>query len=134
METKFLVAVTLYIIDRKGKGIGVVSQIMSLLDDICLGHYYFQSVIRLRESYFVNAILFNTEIWYDLKESEIRELEEIDETLLRQILKAHSKTPLEALYLELGCLPIRHIIMARRINYLYSVSYTHLTLPTKRIV
>ena len=53
-----------------------------------------------------------------MKEKEIRELEEIDETLLRRILNAHSKTPLEALYLELGCLPLRYIIKARRINYL----------------
>ena len=62
--------------------------------------------------------MFKSEIWYDLKEKEIRELEEIDETLLRRILNAHSKTPLEALYLELGCLPLRYIIKARRINYL----------------
>jgi hypothetical protein len=92
---------------------------MSLLDDICLGKHYFETAARLRESYLVNGILFNSEIWYDLKENEIRELEEIDETLLRKIFKAHSKTPIEALYLELGCLPLRHIIMARRINYLY---------------
>ena len=106
--------------ERKGKGIGIVSQIMSLLDDsICLGKYYFQTAVKLRESYLVNGILFNAEVWYDLKEQEIRELEEIDETLLRRILNAHSKTPIEALYLELGCLPLRHIIMARRINYLF---------------
>ena len=54
-----------------------------------------------------------------MKESEIRVLEQIDEALLRKLLKAHSKTPLEALYLELGCLPLRYVIKARRINYLY---------------
>ena len=66
----------------------------------------------------VNGLLFNSEVWYDLKEKDIRELEEIDEALLRKILNAHSKTPLEALYLELGVLPLRFIIKARRINYL----------------
>ena len=105
--------------DRKQKAIGIVSQIMTLLDDICLGKYYFQTAVRLREYYLVNGILFNSEVWYDLKEKDIRELEEIDETLLRKILNAHSKTPLEALYLELGCLPLRYIIKARRINYLH---------------
>ena len=75
---------------------------------------------RLRESYLVNGLLFNSEVWYDLKEKDIRELEEIVEALLRKILNAHSKTPLEALYLELGVLPLRFIITikARRINYL----------------
>ena len=88
------------------------------MNDICLGKYYFQTAIRLRESYLVNGLLFNSEVWYDLKEKDIRELEGIDEALLRKILNAHSKTPLEALYLELGVLPLRFIIKARRINYL----------------
>ena len=92
---------------------------MLLLDDICLGQYYFETAIRLRESSLVSGMLFNSEIWYDLKENEMRELEEIDEALLRKILNAHSKTPIEALYLEMGCLPLRYIIMARRVNYLY---------------
>ena len=44
-------------------------------------------------------------------------------TQLRKVLNAHSKTLIEALYLELGCLPIRYIIMARRINYLYYLTH-----------
>ena len=49
----------------------------------------------------------------------MRELEEVDECFLRRILNAHSKTPIEALYLELGCTPLRYIIKSRRINYLH---------------
>ena len=104
---------------RKSKGLGIVSQILSILDTMCLGGYYFESAVRLRNSILANGILFNSEVWYDLKETEIRILEQIDETLLRKLLSAHSKTPLEALYLELGCLPLRFIIKARRINYLH---------------
>ena len=104
---------------RVSKGLGIVSQILSILDTICLGGYYFESALRLRDSILVNGILFNSEVWYDLKETEIRLLEQIDESLLRKLLNAHSKTPLEALYLELGCLPLRYIIKARRLNYLH---------------
>ena len=39
--------------------------------------------------------------------------------ILRQILGAHSKTAVEALYLELGCVPFRYIIQARRIMFLH---------------
>ena len=46
-------------------------------------------------------------------------MEEIDESLLRNILKAHSKTAIEALYLELKCLPIRYHNMYRRLNFLH---------------
>ena len=40
---------------------------------------------------------------------------------MRQIFGAHSKTPLEALYLELGCQPLRFHLMARRVNYLHYI-------------
>ena len=38
-------------------------------------------------------------------------LEKIDEQMLRNILKAPSKTPKEMLFLELGCIPLRLIII-----------------------
>ena len=101
---------------RKSKGLGIVSLILTILDTICLGGYYFESAMSLRNSILVNGILYNSEVWYDLKEKDINVLEQIDEILLRKLLNAHSKTPLEALYLELGCLPLRYIIKARRIN------------------
>ena len=46
------------------------------------------------------------------------ELESVDETLLRKIFSAHSKTPIETLYLESGNIPIRFILMSRRLNFL----------------
>ena len=48
----------------------------------------------------------------------MKSLEAIDEALLRSILKAHSKTPKEFLYLETGALPLRWIIAKRRISLL----------------
>ena len=47
------------------------------------------------------------------------DLEKVDEQLLRKILSAHPKTPTELLYLELGAIPVRFILMSRRINYLW---------------
>ena len=45
----------------------------------------------------------------------------MDEILLRKIFSAHSKTPLETLYLESGNLPIRFILMSRRLNFLHYI-------------
>ena len=45
----------------------------------------------------------------------------VDEILLRKIFSAHSKTPKEALYLESGNVPIRFILMARRVNFLHYI-------------
>ena len=43
--------------------------------------------------------------------SEVESLEKVDEQLLRRIMSAHSKTAIPALYLELGCMPIRFLVM-----------------------
>ena len=68
---------------------------------------------------FLNGILTNTEIWYGLSSSEISELDELDRSLLRQILNTKISTPVESLFLELGCLDVETVIKSRRINYLH---------------
>ena len=42
-----------------------------------------------------------------------------DETLLRKIFAAHSKTPKEVLYTETGNVPVRFILMGRRLVFLW---------------
>ena len=76
------------------------------------------ATITLRNSLFLSSILSNSESWYNLTSEERNKLEQADETLLRRILECPSSTPKEMLYLELNCLPIRFVIMSRRINFL----------------
>ena len=45
---------------RVGKGIGIISQIMSILETV-------QLAVTLRETMFLNGILTTAEIWYNLK-------------------------------------------------------------------
>ena len=66
-------------------------------------------------------MLSNSETWYDVTKKEISELESVDEILLRKIFSAHSKTPLETLYLESGNIPIRFILMSRRLSFLHYI-------------
>ena len=48
-------------------------------------------------------------------------MEQIDEYLLRSILETGRSTPKVMLYLEMGCMPIRFILMKRRIIYLHYI-------------
>ena len=66
-------------------------------------------------------MLTNVEVWYGITKGEIDELEEIDKLLIRRILEAPTSACIESLYLELGLIPIRFIIMARRVNFLQSL-------------
>ena len=104
---------------RVKKGMGIVTRIMDILKTISYGKKYFEIARTLREAEFINGILTNAEVWYGLRKNEIDELEEVDKFLLRRILGAPESSCIESLYLELGVLPIRIIIKARRVKYLH---------------
>ena len=91
------------------------------METIFFGKYYFEASHILRNSLLINSMLFNSEAWYNVTNSEMRLLERIDEMLMRKILKAPRKTPKSLLYLELGFLPIRFIIRSRRLNFLHYI-------------
>ena len=77
--------------------------------------------LKLRQAMLLNGILYNSEAWHNISESEIKMLEQVDEYLLRTLVKGHSKTPLEFLYLEAGATPIRFIISSRRLMYHHTI-------------
>ena len=98
---------------RVSIGNGIVAKIKSILENMYLGEHYFKIAFLLRESLFLNGILYIAEAWYGLKESEINELEKIDNILLRSIFEVPRSAPIASLYLESGCVRIRNILKAR---------------------
>ena len=107
--------------DRRKKGYGIVAEILAILEEVPLGAYKMEIGLKLRQAMLLNGILFNSEAWHSISEKEIRMLEEVDEHLLRSLVRGHSKTPLEFLYLETGSLPIRNVIQTRRMLYLQTI-------------
>ena len=106
---------------RKDKGEGIRKQVITMLEDVCFGPYEFEVATIWRNSLFINSILTNSETWYNLSKNEVEQLEQIDEHLLRSILETGRSTPKVMLYLEMGCMPIRFILMKRRILYLHYI-------------
>ena len=102
----------------KNKGIGIVSVIMAMLQEMSFGQHYFEIAAILRESLFLNGILWNLETWYDIKKKDIEELEKIDKMLIKRILNSPASTPSALLYLEMGMIPLQYIIQARRLMFL----------------
>ena len=86
--------------------------------------------IYLRNIAFVNKILFNSEVWYPLKENDLNPLIKLDESLMRRFLEVNDSTPKESLYLELGIIPVVDIVKCRRIIYLHYL----LTLPKDQLL
>ena len=98
-----------------------MAEILSILREIPLGKYKIAAGLQLRNSMFLNGILTNFEVRYGLKLTEIRELEKIDEYLMKNIVGTFSKAPIQGLYLETSALKIRYVIMTRRLNYLHHI-------------
>ena len=67
----------------------------------------------------INGMLTNSESWYELTKAQVDQLEEVDKLLLRQVFGVASSCPIEAFYLEMGCLPFSLVIKSRRLNYLH---------------
>ena len=105
--------------NRVNKSIGIISQIFTILKELRNGHHFFETALLLRESMLLAGILTNCESWHNVTKEDLYELEKIDRNYLRGILKTQISTPSESLYLELGIIPIKYIIIGRRLNFLH---------------
>ena len=105
--------------DRVSKAIGLMSQVLAILNDTSLGYHYFEIFVTLRNVIFISSFLTNCECWYNVTEGEIRSLEDVDKTMIRRALNLPFSTPVEFLYNELGIMRIRDIIQYRRVMFLH---------------
>ena len=120
--------------DRISRGHGIVSEIRAILNEVPLGSYKLEMGLHLRQAMLLNGLLFNSEAWHSVTQQDIVSFEKLDENLLRCLLGAHSKTPLEMLYLESGATPIRFVLANRRLNYLQTILKREDEELTKRVL
>ena len=111
----------LTILKRKAQGYGIIADIMYLLKAIPNGKHRTKVGFELRQAWFLNSVLLNMESWHNLKDHQLKELKVLDQYLLRKIVGAHSKVPVEFLYLETSAIPIDFILTSRRLNYLHTI-------------
>ena len=109
------------ITERSNKGVGIVNKIMSTLKEVSFGYYYFETGTLFRNSELINGILCSIESLYGLNTNHIETLEKCDRDFFRQLFKSGAATPIESFYLATNSLPIRHIILGRRLMFLWSI-------------
>ena len=102
----------------KKKSIGVIRRIINKLNSLNLRKYYFECAMIFLNVMLRGSILYACEVYYNLKETELRQIERIEENLMRQILKTSKGCPITQLYLELGQIPARFVIQKLRLLYL----------------
>ena len=106
------------ITQMKKKSIGVIRKIIQKLNSLNLRNYYFECAMILMNAILRPTILYASDMYYNLKETEVRQLERIEEEFLRKVLKTRRGCPIVQLYLELGQIPARFEIQKMRCLYL----------------
>ena len=56
---------------RVSKGLGIISQLMSMLEKTSVGRHFFKIAFLLRDSIFLNAMLTNSEVWYGMTKADV---------------------------------------------------------------
>ena len=121
------------ILQRINRGYAISGQILALLKELPLGNLRTEVGLALRQAWLINGILYNSEVWHGLKENDINNFLAIDKYLLRGLVNSHAKAPVEHLYLEMGALPIPHVMRARRLIYLQTILKRHESELTRRV-
>ena len=106
---------------RRSKGLGMISEINTILDGMCLGSHYFTTALMMRQAMLEKVLLANSEVWLRLTQKDLGKLEGIDRTFLRRIFQVPNSVPKSFLYLETGCIPLRYVMIKKRIMYLHHI-------------
>ena len=106
---------------RYNKGLGIVNQVLSTLKEVSFGYHYFEMGLLFRNSMLINGILCSIEALYGLKSHHIEMLEKCDRYFLRQLFNSGQCTPTESFFLETAALPLRFIIIGRRLMFYWNI-------------
>ena len=102
----------------KNKSIGVIRKIRNTLKSMNLKQYYFECALILMNVMLRGTILYAADMYYALKENELRQIEMIEEGYMRKIFKTTKGCPITSLYFHLGQTPARFEILKIRLLYL----------------
>ena len=107
--------------EMKNKSVWIINKIFNRLNSLNLKKYFFESAIIFLNVMLRSSILYASETYYNLKETELRALERIEESFLRQLFKTSKGCPISQLYLEAGHTPARFEIFRVRLLFLKNI-------------
>jgi hypothetical protein len=107
--------------DRVRRGMKALVCIASLINETNLGMHEISVWMLLYRSLFISTVLFNSETWSKLRESDLKQLHVIQMKMLKRIFQLPTSTPNSFLLLELGILPIEGEVHKRQLMYLHRI-------------
>ena len=107
--------------DRTRKGTVCTVNAMALCNDSELGMYTLNSLLLLYKTVFLKTILYNSETWNNLTNNDVNKLKVIQNKYLKWMLHTPKGTCTSFTLLELGLLPISHVIVYRKLSFLHHI-------------
>ena len=106
---------------------------MGILQEVSFGAHYFQMALLFRDSILINSMLCSAEALYGITNSHIEKLEHADRIFFRKLFQVPNCTAIEAFYLETSSLPIRFILMGRRLLYYWDILHKNESELVKKV-
>ena len=100
---------------------GIKNDILFILNNTYYGDNFFDIVKLLRNSMFLSVLLGNAEIWHNVTKKNLKSLEACDRMFLAQIMGTSNKGSYVLMLLEGGLLPIKELILQKRLSYFHSL-------------
>ena len=98
---------------------GTIIELMAICCEVVFGRKQIEIMLLLYRSVFLPKLLYNCEARSNLSKNVIKSLQASQLSYLRCVMEVPKSTPVAALYLELGILPVKYEI---EINRYYSLN------------
>ena len=77
--------------------------------------------ILFRNSILLNSMLCSTEALLGITQSNVEKLEQVDRIFFRRLFEVPRCTTIESFYLETSCIPVRFLLISRRLLYYWNI-------------
>ena len=108
--------------DNISKALGSVENILSAINERPYGQHTFKAALLMRQGLMLGNLLTNAETWTNITESDIKKLSMPDTFLQRKLLSSSGNPSKVFMCLELGVVPVKFVLMAKRTNFLAALS------------
>ena len=92
-----------------------------MLQQVSFGPHFFQMAILFRNTILLSSMLCNAEVLYGITQAHVEKLEQADRIFFRRLFEVPNCTALEAFHLETSTIPVRFLLIKKRLHYYWNI-------------
>ena len=119
--------------ERTNKAHGNINKIVTSINERPYGKKKIKVAKLMREAILLNGLLNNSESWINMSKKDLKDLERPDMILQRQILSTSGNPSKCFIQLELGIIPVKFVIMQKRLNFLHYILHEDMESMIKQV-